>query len=308
MEVRLTSLSFRVTKSALMAEYQKTVSLLGCGWLGIALAPALQAQDFHVRGSTTRASKLSTLSSLGIEPHLLRIEPNENADSSIGNANPFFDSETLIINLPTEAAFGPEYHPGQLRDVLSQLSPKTKHVVYVSSTSVYGLAQGEVDETTTPVPDPGSGEILIESEALLKNAATTQSFDLTIVRAAGLIGPGRHPGLFLAGRKNIRDGHGAVNLIHQADLVALIAALVSKHSEAGVGIRVYNAVAPSHPTREDFYQRVAAAVGVEIPQFAGSSEAESTSRSKIVHGEQIVRDTGVSFIHGDLYSGLGIKK
>ncbi|RYZ63406.1 MAG: hypothetical protein EOP05_23650, partial [Proteobacteria bacterium] len=159
-----------------------TISLLGCGWLGIALAPSLQQNGFFVRGSTTQTAKLSV----------------------------------LIVNIPPEAAMGADFHPSQIKEILHRLKGHKdfKHLLYVSSTSVYGSTQGLVDETTTPSPDPGSGEILVHAETLLREAAEERGFALTIVRSAGQMGPGRHPGLFLSGRQNVKDANGPVNMIH----------------------------------------------------------------------------------------------
>ena len=62
------------------------------------------------------------------------------------------------------------------------------HIVFVSSTSVYGDVTGEVNEVTEPQPSTLSAKQLLESEQLIKN--TTENY--TIIRFAGLIGNGRH--------------------------------------------------------------------------------------------------------------------
>jgi nucleoside-diphosphate-sugar epimerase len=294
-------------KTPTRSENESSISLLGCGWLGIALAPALIERGFHVRGSTTQSGKLSTLTSLGIEAHLLRIEPLGEDESQFHSArtDSFYESPILIVNLPPETALGPDYHPGQLKEILTQLHPADgfKHLLYVSSSSVYGSAQGEVDEATEPQPEPGSGEILLACERMLMQAAEKKGFGLTIVRPAGLIGPGRHPGLFLAGRKNVRDGEGVVNMIHQLDLVAFLAELATQEVRPGE-VRVFNAAAGAHPTRREFYTVAAGAVGVEAPTF----QTSTSSTPKLVRSEKIREATGVKPKYDDLYSSFGAKK
>ncbi len=46
----------------------QTVSILGCGWLGLPLAKALIKKGFIVKGSTTAEEHLEQLRTEGIEP------------------------------------------------------------------------------------------------------------------------------------------------------------------------------------------------------------------------------------------------
>lgn len=58
----------------------------------------------------------------------------------------------------------------------------------ISSTSVYGQSQGEwVDETSDTTPTQSSGQILLQSEALLR----ASGLPYTILRAGGIYGPTR---------------------------------------------------------------------------------------------------------------------
>ncbi len=297
-----------------------SVSLLGCGWLGTALAPALMQRGFHVRGSTTRSSKLSALSSMGIEPLLFRIEPD--LDPAPKNGAPadqsyqpfaagspsaaFFESDAFVINVPPETALGPEFHPGEIAIILTRISQsarKPKHLVYVSSTSVYGSNQGFVTETSPALPDAGSGEILLRAESMLTQFARAHSVSLSIVRSGGLIGPGRHPGLFLAGRKNAANGASPVNMIHQLDLVNILGSLIADHVPSPGEVEVYNAVSSQHPARSEFYVWAAQSIGVEPPTFQVATE----SATKTISSEKIRALTGLELRFDDLYASMGIK-
>ncbi len=282
----------------------KTVSLLGCGWLGLPLAGRLQTRDVFVRGSTTNPGRIGILSSLGIEPLLLRIEPLEEGDlfSDSPAADRFFDSNTLVIDIPPETALGADYHPAQISAILARVNmPSVQQILYVSSTSVYGSHQGQVSETTPLDPDQGSGLILRRTERMLSDFAGKHSIGLTIVRPGGLIGPGRHPGLFLAGRKGAANGASAVNLIHQLDLVDLLTSLIVDHPTPLGGVEIYNAVSSHHPLRSEFYPRAALAVGVEPPTFAPNDNPPN----KIVLSEKIRRVTACVLRFDDLYESIG---
>ena len=284
----------------------RTVSLLGCGWLGIALAHSLIERGVHVRGSTTRSSRLGLLTSLGVEAFLLRIEPDGAGSEGLGA---FFESDCLLIDLPPEISLGADYHLGQISSILSMIAARPpRQLVYVSSTSVYGAGQGAVDETTPPVPDGESGTVLLQAEQMLSSFARESGVGLTIVRPGGLMGPGRHPGLFLAGRKSVRNGQAPVNMIHQLDLSDLIASLIVDHPAEGVAI--FNAVDAHHPTREEFYSRASKAIGVEAPEFAPAGVTAETDKiaaaaGKIVIAEKIRKLTGVRPRFQTLFEAIG---
>jgi nucleoside-diphosphate-sugar epimerase len=277
-------------------------SILGCGWLGLPVAEKLIGAGRDVIGSTTRAARLATFKSLGIEGLLLRIDPGEESDwTPTPMTKRFFEAPTMLVTLPPEAALGDEHFPSQIETVLSRRKAGT-HLVFVSSTSVYGAKQGRVDETSPLEPESDSGRILAKVEARLSEAAREKNFGLTIVRPGGLVGPGRHPGLFLAGRKNLKDPESPVNLVHQQDCADAIATLVMNEPPAPGETRIYNLVSNRHPTREDFYTRAALAIGVEAPTFAS---ATSESATKLVIADRI-REIS-TFAHDDLFSSLGIR-
>jgi nucleoside-diphosphate-sugar epimerase len=280
---------------------ERCVSLVGCGWLGLPLAEKLMARGFHVRGSTTRPDKLSLLSSLGVEAHLLRIEPDDSGEWSTGSSvSRLFDSSVLVWTLPLQAAFGPDYYLSQLDTLLARRKEAGfDHLVFVSSTSVYGSKQGRVDESTSPDPDTDQGRILARAEEKLTRASHDLGFGLTIVRPGGLVGPGRHPGLFLAGRKGLKDPESPVNLLHQHDGAEAIAELVSLARPAnGIAI-TYNLVANFHPARRDFYPWASAALGLEPPEFDTET---SDSATKYVLADRIREH--VTFRFDDIRASL----
>ena len=54
-----------------------TISILGCGWYGLALAKRLVAAGYPVKGSSTSPEKLEILSSLSIQPFLLHFQEDQ---------------------------------------------------------------------------------------------------------------------------------------------------------------------------------------------------------------------------------------
>ena len=71
----------------------KKVAIIGCGWLGKALANSLIAQGHHVRGSVTSKDGLALLQNMGIEPFLIKL----NNEAIIGNLNLFVEGVDIIV-------------------------------------------------------------------------------------------------------------------------------------------------------------------------------------------------------------------
>ncbi|MCC8426733.1 NAD(P)H-binding protein [Mucilaginibacter sp. UR6-11] len=240
-----------------------TVSILGCGWYGSELGKALVNKWIKVKGSTTSANKLPWLAGNGIEPYLINLTPN---DETIDAA--FFECDVLWISIPPQARAGngAAYLLKVERLISLIKSHGIKQVVLVSSTGVYGDTNTVVTEVDAPKPDSESGKILLAAEDLLKQQT---DFTTTIVRFAGLIGPGRDPGRFFAGRAGVPNGAAPVNLIHLTDCIGISCAVLDKQAFG----YTYNAVSPSHPTRSNFYTQAAIDSDLEIPQFADEQQA-----------------------------------
>ncbi len=75
----------------------KHIAILGLGWLGEPLALELHKQGFSIHGSTTRLSKLKTLSKHPF--YTGRIQISE--EGILGDWDTFIaDADILIINIP----------------------------------------------------------------------------------------------------------------------------------------------------------------------------------------------------------------
>jgi nucleoside-diphosphate-sugar epimerase len=279
-----------------MKEEREKISILGCGWLGLALAKSLLLKGYEVKGSTTSESKLDVLKNAGILPFQIQLE----AYQIIGTIEDFLkEIDVLIIDIP----------PG-LRREISPLEEMTfvnkvktlipfieksgiKKVIFVSSTSVYGDSFPflEITEETKPNPDTESGKQLFVSENLLQNNIY---FKTTIIRFGGLLGDDRHPINFLAGRTNVENPDAPVNLIQREDCIGIIEKIL-KHSETSeqqdIWGETFNAVAPQHPTRKTYYQKKAELFNLPLPTFAEHSE----SKGKMISSKKVETILGYSF-------------
>ena len=234
-----------------------SVSILGCGWYGKALAKELLKQGITVNGSATSVEKLETLREAGINPYVVQVDAN-----GIIYDTDFLKCDTLLISIPPglKKGEGTAYFPKIRHVIQAILQNNIQKVIYISSTGVYGDHNKTVTETDDPNPDTESGKILLEAENLF---SAETNFKTTIIRFGGLLGPGRHPGRFFAGKKDIPNGLAPVNMIHLDDCVGIGSAVIEQDAWG----YVFNACSPDHPAKEDFYKVAALKGGFETPQF-----------------------------------------
>jgi nucleoside-diphosphate-sugar epimerase len=248
------------------------ISILGCGWLGLPLAKALLENKFSVKGSTTSVEKLSSMENSGIQG--FQIELSETKIQ--GEIDSFLkSSKILIIDIP------PKLRGNSKEDFVSKIKnlipfiekSSIEKVLFISSTSVYGDTSSldfarddtlSVTEETKTCPDTESGKQLVHVEQLLQS---NTNFKTTILRFGGLIGEDRHPIKFLAGRKNIENPDAPINMIHQEDCMGIILGILCHPEPTEVWNQTFNAVAPFHPSRREYYTNKANEFNLALPEF-----------------------------------------
>ena len=279
----------------------RKISILGCGWLGFPLASALLKEGFQIKGSTTTPEKLPTLKNAGIEPYLIDIPVDLEANSiksekfSTAVQEFLIGSDTLIINIPPKlrGAGTDQVEKSYVKKIAALIpdivNSSIKNILFISSTSVYNENQQNVTESTKPQPETESGKQLIEVEALLQN---NNHFKTTILRFGGLIGENRQPGKYLAGKENLGNPDAPVNLIHQEDCIGIILKIV----KINCWNEVLNAVSPFHPTRENYYTQKAKELNLAMPRFNYSKP----STGKIIENDKVVKLLRYTFAQPNL--------
>ena len=260
------------------------ISILGCGWLGLPLAKSLLQNGFLIKGSTTSLEKISLLESEGITPYLVRLEEQQ---ISASVADFLADSQILIINIPPKLRGGStENFVAKITTLLPFIENSTvEKVLFVSSTSVYGEDNEFVSEVTVLNPDTEGGrQLAIVENVLQKNSR----FQTTILRFGGLISDDRNPVRFLSGRENIENPDTPINLIHQDDCIGIIEKIIALNSWD----ETYNAVAPFHPTRQEYYTQKATELNLALPKFA----ALNTIVGKTILNNKLIEVLDYSFI------------
>ena len=262
----------------------RTVSILGCGWLGLPLAERLSACGYRVKGATTTPEKVQGIAATGAVPYLLRLDPELQGDAS------FFEADALFLNIPPPRE--PDalpYHVRQIDAVLEafQSSPDGL-VVFASTTSVYPNLNRVVTEDEAGPPTRPSGAAVLAAERRLQQGRPD---GVTILRFAGLYGYDRQPGRFLAGRRNLPNGEAPVNLVHRDDCIGSIEAVLAQDVRG----EVLNVCADVHPTRATFYTAAAHRLGLVPPTF----DEAAPLAFKVVSNAKLKRRLGYRFQHPD---------
>lgn len=262
-----------------------SISIMGCGWLGLETAKYLVAQGFEVKGSTTSEDKLSILEKVGIDSYLLKV--NERIDATESVLKSFFSSSILLLNIPPGRR-NPnviEEHPKQIQSIVKMAKKYgVEKIIFISSTGVYGDENRVMLETDSLNPVRSSGKALVAVERLLKSE---KSLKINILRFAGLIGGERKAGRFFAGKKDIKGGNARVNMVWRRDCIRVIYQIIRQN----IWGEVFNVCADEHPFKKDFYVRKAIEEGFDVPVFSKDVEADF----KIVSNEKVKRVLGVEF-------------
>lgn len=258
-----------------------SISIVGCGWLGLPLAENALDMGLLVKGSTTSSAKLQMLRNKGIDAYLLSLPANTDSEIAL------FHADYLVLNIPPGRR-NPnvlvDYPASVARILRSSLEAGQIHkIVFVSSTSVYGDNIDFIDEKTGTDPQSSSGEALVKAEQLIMHSGIKYN----ILRVGGLAGPGRHPGRFLAGRSHLPSGNQSINFLHLHDAIGAINCFLNHlHDD-----NVYNIVSPFHPTKKEFYTSMARDLALEPPQF----DETSLCPKREISPDKFILDTGYQF-------------
>ncbi len=267
------------------------IAVTGCGWFGLSLARSLKQKGYNVVGSKRDSAACASLAAEGIEAVPLTL-PREGEPEAVHS---LVDVDAMVINIPPGLRRGDNDYLDRLASLKSLLIPgRIKKLIFISTTGVYPNT-GKVTEFDA-APHSAVSETLLAAESMFGEGAglLAENGQCCVVRFAGLVGPGRHPGRFLAGKLDVKGGNQTVNLVHLDDCVAGVTRLLESDTASGI----YNLCAPEHLSKKVFYSQAALALGLPAPQFAPSDIDESSD--KIVVAERIVNELEFVYQHPEL--------
>jgi nucleoside-diphosphate-sugar epimerase len=252
----------------------KSISILGSGWLGFPLAQQLISQGHSVKISTTSERRLPEFFPLKAEPFIINI------DSLQDNIQNFLNSKILIINIPSKNI---ESFAKLLTDI--EVS-EVEEVIFVSSTSVYDYNNRTILESDGV---ESVSNTLFEIENLFRNS---QKIKATILRFSGLLGYNRNPGRFFTKGSIVSNPDANVNFIHRDDCIEIITHIILQE----VWNETFNCCADTHPTKREFYTQASKSIGLPAPSF----DESSSNAFKIISNAKVKAHLNYTFLHPDL--------
>jgi len=244
---------------------QKSVGIIGCGWLGKALAKALIADNYNVIGTTQQQNKLAELTALGIKAERLTLP----MDLSQRDGNEVFLSRHLVICIPPQI----RQHKSDYADKISQIitaaeQGSVEKIILISTTAVYSDLLGNIDESSCLNESSTKVALLVEAEKRVL-AFNKQS---VVLRVAGLVGEYRHPGSFLRHKRMLTAPNAWVNLIHQQDVIGVITELLRRSDVSGI----FNLASNMRMNKKTLYSIAARALDLAEPSFDEPDHTELT--------------------------------
>jgi nucleoside-diphosphate-sugar epimerase len=276
---------------------------LFCFGMGYSARATLARMKPHLAkawGTTRSEDKEAAIAALGAEPI---VWAGEVPDAGIAGAL------TAATHVLVSVAPGDDGDAvlNTCSDLLAEARPQA--ICYLSTVGVYGDHDGAwVDETSEcrPVSERSRRRVAAEQAWIL--FAEQTGIPVSIIRLAGIYGPGRGPFRKLkdgTSRRIIKPGQ-VFNRIHVDDIAQIAEAALVKQATG-----IFNGTDDEPAPPQDVIAYAADLIGMEPPPEVAFEEAEMTPMARTFYGEnkkvsnaRTKRELGITLIHPTYREGL----
>jgi nucleoside-diphosphate-sugar epimerase len=278
--------------------------IVGCGYVGKRLARRL-AGIYDVTALVRSADSAAGLNKAGIRAVALDLDRVR-----LGSVIPEKLEQGAIFYLAPPSQGG----ESDLRlDRFFQLATVPPRVfVYMSTTGVYGDAQGALVDESRPVdPLTERARRRVSAEEMTRVWCTERRVRRVVLRVPGIYGPGRLPVEHLRQRVpmlQIEDA-GISNRVHVTDLVEACATAALNPEARGV----YNITDGTSCSSTEFMDCLAEVIGLPPAPRVSMDEAQLTfsperlsflNESRRVSNERMLKHLGVRLKYADMREGI----
>ena len=273
--------------------------IAGCGYVGFRAAEFWKSEGCRVTAITRGQDRAAQFEAAGLVPLVMDLAAPQVSDSL-----PAADIALWAVGMDHSSGVSRQeiWIDGCRWFVQNQSSPP-RRMIYVSSTSVYGSADGELINEASPTnPTTEGGECCVQAERLVRDECERlfPSTQVVVLRMAGIYGPDRllrrvadlQSGTALPG-----DADQWLNLIHVDDAVRMINHVATAEDVP----EVINVVNSNTVTRHQYYSELARLASAPDPVFGAAESSRPRGGNKRVtslHGDD------VSFEFDDVLNGL----
>ena len=278
--------------------------IVGCGDVGKRIARRARARGQSVTCLVRRAESAEALLSEGIETRATDLDSHAPAFS------PDVDSGQIFYLAPPPATGIDD--PRMRRFLAALPGDRTRRIVYISTTGVYGDCRGAwVDESFPAQPRVDRARRRLDAEQQLRAWSAASRGDIILLRVAGIYGPGKLPIARLQQQQPMISAAEApwTNRIHIDDLVTVCEAAMA----VGRSGEIYNVSDGNPGNMRDYFDRVADLYGLARAPSISLAEAHATlspgmlsylGESRRIDNRRLREELGVVLRYPNLSEGL----
>jgi nucleoside-diphosphate-sugar epimerase len=267
------------------------IGIIGCGYVGCAIAKYWQQKmTYVVTATTTTPERVSSLENLAQK--VLVVKGNE-----IEGLKSFVKNQDVIL-LTIASGRGGNYKETYLdtANTLAELlqdNSSVKQLIYTSTCSIYGDQKGAlVDEDVNVLPSNANGEVIRKTEEVLLSL-TSSTLKVCILRLGGIYGPSRElVKIYSRAAGTIRPGDGGepINWIHLDDIVAGIEFARSQHLQG-----IYNLVDDTELKNRELIDKVSKVHNLNPVTWDSNQPSSRQYNARL--SNQKIKTAGYKFIY-----------
>lgn len=265
--------------------------ILGIGYIGSKLFDYWDEEGARTLvGTTTSTEKIKNAKQAKNVITLLNANDKKALEKELASTE-----ELIIAIAPKKDASYKEAYLDSAKNLSSILATNNslRHLVYLSSTSVYGDKKGTwVTESSSLGELSEKSKVLSNTETIYLNLLSDQ-LRVSVLRLGGIYGPGRSHSSrlsYLAKKPLPISQTSYSNWAHQEDIIRAIDWVLEKKLSG-----TYNICSDDHPTKKDFYEEIARDLGIDKLTWT-ENKAASHAGDKRVSNDKI-KDSGFQFLH-----------
>ena len=263
-------------------------AIIGCGYVGTAVAKYWREKGLDVLVTTTREERVEALGAIANQVEVVTGTEGDRLKSIL--------SDRQIVLLCVASKRGASYADTYLKtaQTVAQVLTHTpvEQLIYTSSCSVYGQHNGAwVSELMPPTPITDNGKIIEQTEETLLSAGDPQR-KVCILRLGGIYGPNRTlERIYSRAAGTTRPGKGeeGTNWVHLDDIVRSID-WARKQQLSGL----YNLVQEEVPTVRELIDGVCDRHNLAPVTW---DETQPSTRKNVRISNAKIKRTGYEFVH-----------
>ena len=258
-------------------------AILGCGYVGEAVAKAWRQEGHELWGTTTRFERLAELAEVVDTPVVFDSTDPRSSLEFAGNLDgilvSFAPSKSSQANINQYR----ETFLGGLQILIDSLHQRPREIplqlVYLSSCGVYGNRRGAITSESDPLDALHPvNEVLANAEEMIQSVRS-DSINVCVLRLGGIYGPGRDiPAMLLSAAGGVvqRNGQNVPCWIHLDDIVRGVSFAFEHNLD-----ETYNLVNDTQCTGQELTDRLCEQAGLPLAKWLSVDTTDRVLNARV---------------------------